>query len=570
VSRFRADLERRRRGADGFTLIEVLVAIAIFALFTTAVVPLLITALRASSVAKLDTGARNIGQERLEKMRTLPFHTPEASGAGKDLLDTYFPTVSTAAASVDSAGFVAAGAARKTGEPSGAFYRYLVPAGEIAPSAATAETFSRYTQRVATQFLNASGSPFAPASWNALVSPGDEAVPSFIVRATVTTTWKAGALSKSYTVSTNIGEGRSAPAVARGEVRATALRVTSAVPDPTTLELSDLLFEAASVTMDGSVGRGAKVAASARGALASLVPGSRIEGASGGATSPTNGSIAGGTTPAPASPLMLGTKELVRFGETSLSGATTSADGGQMRAGTAAAPVTAAVSSGSAVRFTNLPDLDTGGLQLRGDLPVVFRDGDSDLFSETDTGKPVEASGRLASVGTSNHSVSAAATAKTPSFAIVPTAFAPRGLLRVELQEASLSCSAGVSSTAPTLTYKAKVRYWGFDTTKGKYDYLGPITLTQAETTDKLAALMSVQVGVKADGTTPLTYANYFTKLGSATASSLAAERTVTAAGHTANHTGLLTISTVSLRKGYESPVTARFGVLSCALEDAR
>ena len=55
----------------------------------------LITGLRASVVAKLDTGAKNLSQQRFELMRNLPFRIAydPAITTGVDLLDTYYPNL---------------------------------------------------------------------------------------------------------------------------------------------------------------------------------------------------------------------------------------------------------------------------------------------------------------------------------------------------------------------------------------------------------------------------------------------------------------------------------------------
>ncbi len=103
----------------GFSMIEILVAISLLGLLSAAIVPLLITGLRASVVAKLDTGAKNLSQQRFELMRNLPFRIAydPAVTTGVDMLDTYFPNVAAPSGGVNTSGYVTT-QARRTGEPS--------------------------------------------------------------------------------------------------------------------------------------------------------------------------------------------------------------------------------------------------------------------------------------------------------------------------------------------------------------------------------------------------------------------------------------------------------------------
>ena len=75
-------------------MIEILVAILLLGLLGAAIVPLLITGLRASVVASWTPVRRTSPQQRFELMRNLPFRIAydPASPTGVDMLDTYFPT----------------------------------------------------------------------------------------------------------------------------------------------------------------------------------------------------------------------------------------------------------------------------------------------------------------------------------------------------------------------------------------------------------------------------------------------------------------------------------------------
>ena len=184
---------RRREGTErGFSMVEILVAISLMGLLSAAIVPMLITGLRASVVAKLDTGAKNLSQQRLELMRNLPFRIAydPAITTGVDLLDTYFPNLTAPAGGVNTAGYVTT-QARRTGEPStGPFYRstFSVTLGS-----------TPYTQYVATQFLNPEVTPKAPVTPPAgysTTSTGADKAPSTLVGVTVVAEWVYGTESK--------------------------------------------------------------------------------------------------------------------------------------------------------------------------------------------------------------------------------------------------------------------------------------------------------------------------------------------------------------------------------------
>lgn len=553
---------RRDSADEGFTLIEVLVALVLFALFSTAALPLVITGLRTGTVSKLDTGAKNLTQERFEKMRNLPFHTPQSSNAGPDLLDRYFPNL-VAAANADAPGFVTATGARRPGEPAGAFYRVLVPAAEISPDAATASTFDRYTQRVATQFLNSAGQVLTPTAWDSLSSPADEALPSLIVRVTATTTWQAGSLSKSYTVSTEITEGRAAPPIARAELRATAVRLSSVHKDAFGT-VSDLLLEAGAITADGQVARGAKAAAAGRGVFASLVPGTRVDGAGAGGAAPTD------KTTGLAS---IGTKNFVDAGAFSLAGFGEStvepfflgAASGQFQVGSATAPVRSAVKTAGELRFTNKPNLADADLMLAPDLPVVRALGSG---SET----TVSTGYMFSTGGASTNAVRASASMVTQTFGVLPTSYANDGLIQVQLVSSTVTCTAGSGASAPDVDYVGRFRYWKYDpalAAGGAYTEFQ--ALGDAATVDELAALLSSDVVThRTAADIGKTYADYFSSLSSATSTSLANQRLVEPPRYEANHPSLIQLTTISLRSDVESSVNIALGAASCRAEDRR
>lgn len=214
------DLLRRRRLAGdegGFTLIEVIVALVIFTMILATTVSMLIASTKASLIAKMDTGAKNLAQERVEQVRNLPFHkdhpmsgaVPSAAEAD-DLLDTYFLSYSATDAACKVTGFVHGGTATAStappagsvrctyfGDPAtGDFYR--VASNPVAG-------YPRYAQYITTQFLppgGAAGTPLTvPSTYNTQGDPAsaDVAV-SDLVGIRVTTLWSVGSTSKKNSI----------------------------------------------------------------------------------------------------------------------------------------------------------------------------------------------------------------------------------------------------------------------------------------------------------------------------------------------------------------------------------
>ena len=86
----------RKRTEHGFTLIEVLAALLVFSLITLGIVPLLATSMKAASLARTGTVAKNAGLKAMEHARDLPYYISYAAQNKRvDLLDMYFPGITT-------------------------------------------------------------------------------------------------------------------------------------------------------------------------------------------------------------------------------------------------------------------------------------------------------------------------------------------------------------------------------------------------------------------------------------------------------------------------------------------
>ncbi|MFP5298673.1 MAG: prepilin-type N-terminal cleavage/methylation domain-containing protein [Actinomycetota bacterium] len=84
-------MKRSREG--GFTLVETMAAVGVFAIITLGTVPLLVTAVRGVDLSRRLTVAKTLAQEAHERARGLPYFVSYASqNSAVDVLDLYYPS----------------------------------------------------------------------------------------------------------------------------------------------------------------------------------------------------------------------------------------------------------------------------------------------------------------------------------------------------------------------------------------------------------------------------------------------------------------------------------------------
>lgn len=544
-------------------MVEILVAITLMAILAAAAVPLYITALRASVVAKADTAAKNLSQLRVEEMRNMPFRVAydPAVTTSVDLLDIYFPNL-TPASGTTSQGLVTTGA-RNQGEPAGPFYRtkFVESIGG-----------KDYTQHVATQF-RAPGtlSPVTPAAGYDTRSLNDQA-PSTIVGVTVITTWNVGALAKRSVVFTEIGDVPPASALLTLQGRATALRVASTMLLP---EKTDLVYEAGVVNIDGAVAAAPSAAVSATGATASLTPGARVTGATSSGSAPADGSRSAVTSSS--SSLSAGSDLVVRLPRSDVGPYSFSSSANEPKIASLASPVVAGSYGSADMTFTNRPNLPDSALGLDDDEAVVFQPFNSASLHARTTGwaSTTSGSGHLGQVGLS---------ASSDVVSILKTGYAPEGLVQVQLLSSSLDCSATATSPTATPSYTGRVRLWTFtpndpsNPTAGGVSAWGPwISVTSAQTTDPLAAInLTTGPGgtiVRVNNGRVVYLGEYVRSMASQTSGSLAAGSTLRPNGRGIETSlpAVIGLTTVPLRTNEElSSVNVELGRFSCVAENLR
>ena len=258
-------VRRIRRGDDGFSLIEIVIAMGLLSVVLLASLPMLLSMLGSTVTTKMNTQAKNLAQERLEQLRDLRFHVDHQNGPFLDLLDLYY----TNARSTGSPTTVPSGAGILTGRflSTGASKGVAAPVYEVSTGALPGA--DEFQQTVLAQFLAGDGSVLPKERYENLydsqdpTDQGRDAPPSLSVRFTVVTDWLQGGQAKEYRATTIITEGRPELPAIQTQAKAVAVSASSTAADATSLQL-----QAGVASLDGSQSSGSSVAGYVTGALA--------------------------------------------------------------------------------------------------------------------------------------------------------------------------------------------------------------------------------------------------------------------------------------------------------------
>ena len=286
---------------EGFTLVEVMVALVLLTVVMVAALPAFLGMLRSTVTSKKDAQSKNLTQERLEQIRDLRFHVDRQNGPFLDLLDIYYTNAPTAPVTtpVNAGGtaltgiFVNSGTPG-VGEPSLPFYRTTTGA---LPGAAD------FSQVIDAQFLAPDGTAIPASRFQSNYDSqmvGKDQPPSIVLGITVITSWNDRGRVQTYRTYTRVTDGRPQLPVIQSQARAVAVDVTSSASDGTTLELQGGVSSA-----DGSQSSGSSVSGYATGALATRTGRTAVSGlasqfnlptqavSSTGSSGPNNGSGCG-------------------------------------------------------------------------------------------------------------------------------------------------------------------------------------------------------------------------------------------------------------------------------------
>ena len=474
-----ARLREHRAAGEGFSLIEVLVALTIFALVGLATLPLLLTSTKATVKAKLETQAKNVAQLRVEKMRNLAYHVARQNGPYIDLLDLYFTQAQDASVTTfpdGSTGQFLASAPGTGGAPSGPAYRVTFPSVTGSPgfSQVVYSQFLRTTHQLATVPTGAGGYSSA--------LDGFDTPPSQLLGVTVLTSWVRGNVTGTLRTYTEIADGKGSGALATSQARALALKVFSTSSDGTTL-----IGLAGEVKADGSVTDGSQ--ASVQGTAASLeqLGQPEVVGAVGGSVAPPNpASTAGYNVPNTAAMTTGGSLGCGwgSFGRTTVENlSATTANGVPVAPASSGADMTAAGATytasgiltnsspcgGDAFAWRNQVNSPSypAVYGIRLDQPLVWVEdsgGGGGLASGAVVGEAGVTGTSLLAIP---KSISAAARARTRTVRLFPTSEYENGLVRVELLSSSLVCKSGA---APRATFSIRIAIGNSPSTTYSWD----------------------------------------------------------------------------------------------------
>lgn len=440
-------LERLRSGEDdGFSLVEILVSIVIAGVVAAAVLPLLLSGMMAGNVAKSDTQAKALAQERLEQMRNLPFYVAFDSGDYSDVLDVYFRDESSTVTAVTPGGR----------NPCSARGYVLASKSYVCQLPTRTIGVTTFSQKVETTFRNASNAVIAPRtgykSYQSLADlPG-----SGLLGVVITTDWQVGSKSKSYTLRSSIARTNGDAPLITSRFRGSALRVTSTVaPASDTLQL-----EAGIVSGEGSKSTASTAAATAVGAIASLASGSIVRGAN--ATLQAPADDVRGTQNAGSADLDGAGCLRVCFGPTTVRdgvAATVSAGVPVIGETTSGLRLRAALTRTGAVGDRGFGYSNATAAQVLDSLSVASLPIVS--AQPSTSGSVAEAAGHVNAVSSGTTSVTSSVSAMTQEIQLFRTSDAPGGIVQIVLTTASLQCT-DTKSSSPTVAsdWDATVRVW--------------------------------------------------------------------------------------------------------------
>lgn len=197
----------RRRGEDGFTLIETLAALLVFAIMTIGLVPLLISSLQGSDLSRSTTINKNAAVEAMERVRGLPYHVSFGSQNTKvDVLDLYFPKAGVESPAV-------AGQAYAVNQ-----FTTTCNNANLSNPACPRNIPDGTTLTFVASFTNPGGGTPPPVpgtyAWNA---NGADIPPSQLLDMSITATWTQRGIQRSFRLQSLIGDRKFGGIKIRGE-----------------------------------------------------------------------------------------------------------------------------------------------------------------------------------------------------------------------------------------------------------------------------------------------------------------------------------------------------------------
>jgi prepilin-type N-terminal cleavage/methylation domain-containing protein len=540
VSRSLADrLRRRAHGDEGFSLVEIMIAMVIFGIVTIATAPLFVGGLKAGRASQLYQQAKSLSQERLEKMRNLPYHVARQNGQYLDVLDIYFRDL-------QATGALATGDTCSQRVYTAATSSYRCTITNLGAD------YAGFSQDVTTQFVNADRAAVVPFSTYSSQTAGYDQPVSNLLSVTVVTKWRQASKNRSFTLRSYIANAQADPNVINTTLRASALKISS------NLSSGDILqFEGGLISSEGALNTGSTASLSVVAAQGGRSSGTSVLGAQLSLSAPPS---ADGTSPT-ANGLFLdgSTCGYLCFGNTMVTGdQKVTVDSGFPKVSVSSNPVTATLRRAATGLYQGFSynnatpsevdpalSLDTSAQMVSATLAA----GGTDILS---------GAGYIDATGTGSTAVRSSATVKTNELDLFPTTFISGGrpLVRAFLTQATLTCSSGAGSSGVSASWEGKVGYWSSTINDYVYYEIGP-----GKAALPAPSSLMVQPGV------PLsTWVQAWSSLTSSTGVNQSANRQ---AKGTMNP--VLSILTAPTRTGdATSPLNIAVGSLACLAEDNR
>lgn len=449
-----------------------------------AVLPQMISGIRANDLARVNTQAKTTVSSELERMRNLPFQVQPNAGQYVDLFDRYFQdtTAPTAAPACRTGGRWVPPASTSTGyvsstarcsyEPqTGPFYRVVRRVEGYASKGIRPDPdLAGFVVVVDTQFLDASTPPRprTPPSTYDTKTVGRDTPVTGQVGVTVTVMPDRPTSQNPVTSYTQISRTYQTTTRVRARSDSVALEASTMLPGPTPDEGNPVSVSGGLVHLD-----------------ASLVAASRVEVSAAGTTASSAGGENAGTVrtalvaPPDAGPTWSGTGSgqlttagcaVVCWGGGSYSGTWTPSTGGGLPAiGSSSNPLEVALQTPSAtggyalrmgsgqgaLRRTSL-GLDPSILRLRS---ADFTYGISSSCTVSDAGSGLRLSGggwaRTTATG-----ADACSTARTAEVAVLPRDSDGNPLVKVRLRAASARCLVDGASASTSVDFLVDLSYW--------------------------------------------------------------------------------------------------------------
>lgn len=430
----------RRDGDAGFSLVEIMIALTIFAIVAIATAPLLVGGLKAGRAAQLNLQGKALGQERLEQMRNLPFHVARQNGQYLDVLDLYFrdlqPTGALAPADVCAA---------RTYNAATSTYSCRIDA--------LGADYSGFSQVVEAKFLDFQRQTVVPPGGYNSQTAGVDSPVSTLLGVAVTTSWMQNGKTSRFTLRSQLANAQADESALRASLNLSALNITS------NLTGGDILqFEAGLISAEGSLTTGSTANLTVATAQAGRATGSSTSGAQLSLTAPP-GVLGTADVNEPNGQKLDGTCALVCFGKTEIVGnKDVTVQSGQPQISKPGSQVLSGLRRTGSNVFSGFSYSNAAGPEINPDLRLI---AGVPMVSAGDgsTIDVLHGQGFVDGAGTGSTAVRSGGSTRLNVLELFPTDFAPDGIVQIEL-DASLSCATGGGVGSVSATWSGKVRRW--------------------------------------------------------------------------------------------------------------